>query len=190
MTTRLGDGKLVGVLDQGRPDLVTPAAPLEPDLIAQSLGLTVADLDPELPPQIVSTGLRYLIVPVRAAALARARIARPDFDGLLSGLGAQFAYVLDAAAIEGRHWNNDGVLEDVATGSAAGCVAGDLLRHQRIADGVPAACLAQGRFIGRPSRIAITAYGTPDNVSRVTVGGAVTVVGTGTLRTLPAAGQA
>jgi hypothetical protein len=49
---------------------------------------------------------------------------------------------------------------------------------------------AQGRFTGRPSRIAVTAYGTPDNVSRVTVGGAVTVVGTGALRTLPAEDQA
>ena len=188
-TTRLGDGKLSGVLDQGRPELITPTAPLEPESIAQSLGLAVADLDPELPPQIISTGLRYLIVPVRAGALARARIASPGFADVLRGLGAQFAYVLDAAAMEGRHWNNDGVLEDVATGSAAGCVAGYLRRHRRIADGGPAS-LAQGRFIGRPSRIAITAHGTPDNVSRVTVGGAVTVVGTGTLRSLPAGDQA
>ena len=75
-------------------------------------------------------GLRYLIVPVRAGALARARIASPRFGDVLRGLGAQFAYVLDAAAVEGRHWNNDGVLEDVATGSAAGCVAGYLLRKQ------------------------------------------------------------
>ena len=184
VTTRLVDGHLSGVLDQGKPELITPAAPLVQVPIAQSLGLAAADLDPELPPQIMSTGLRYLIVPVRAGTLARARIARPGFGGFLGGLGAQFAYVLDAAAMEGRHWNNDGVLEDVATGSAAGCVAGYLLRHQRIPDGVPA-WLAQGRFTGRPSRIAITAYGTPDNVSRVTVGGAVTVVGAGTLRTLP-----
>ena len=189
VTTRLGDGRLSGVLDQGMPEVIAPAVPLEPEPIAQSLGLAAADLDPELPPQIVSTGLRYLIVPVRAGALARARIARSGFGGFLGGLGAQFAYVLDAAAMEGRHWNNDGVLEDVATGSAAGCVAGYLLRHQRIPDGVPA-WLAQGRFTGRPSRIAITAYGTPDNVSRVTVGGAVTVVGVGTLRTLPAGDQA
>lgn len=189
VTTRLGGGHLSGVLDQGTPELVTPAGLLDPESIAQSLGLTAADLDPELPPQIVSTGLRYLIVPVRAGALARARIARPDFGGFLGVLGAQFAYVLDAAAMEGRHWNNDGLLEDVATGSAAGCVAGYLLRHQRIQDGVPA-WLAQGRFTGRPSRIAITACGTPDNVTRVTVGGAVTVVGVGTLRTLPAGDQA
>lgn len=189
VTTLLDDGHLSGVLDQGRPELVTPAGLLEPEPIAQSLGLTAADLDPELPPQIVSTGLRYLIVPVRAGALARARIARPDFGDFLGVLGAQFAYVLDAAAMEGRHWNNDGLLEDIATGSAAGCVAGYLLRHQRIQNGVPT-WLAQGRFTGRPSRIAITACGTPDNVSRVTVGGAVTVVGAGTLRTLPARDQA
>jgi trans-2,3-dihydro-3-hydroxyanthranilate isomerase len=189
VTTRLGDGRLSGVLDQGRPELISPSVPVAPEQIAEWLGLATADLDPDLPPQIVSTGLRYLIVPVRAGALARAAIARAGFDGFLEGLGAQFAYVLDAAAMEGRHWNNDGVLEDVATGSAAGCVAGYLRWHQRIPDGVPA-WLAQGRYTGRPSRIAITAYGAPGEVSRVTVGGAVSVVGTGALRALPAGDQA
>lgn len=189
VTTRLEDGHLFAVLDQGRPELITPAVPLEREQIAESVGLAAADLDSELPPQVMSTGLRYLIVPVRAGALARARIARPDFEGFLGGLGAQFAYVLDAAAMEGRHWNNDGVLEDIATGSAAGCVAGYLLRHRRIRDGVPVS-LAQGRFAGRPSRITIAAYGTPGEVSRVTVAGAVTVVGNGTLRTLPTEDQA
>jgi trans-2,3-dihydro-3-hydroxyanthranilate isomerase len=184
VTTRRGAGYVSGVLDQGRPELITPAAPLDRELIAASVGLAGADLDPGLPPEIVSTGLRYLIVPVRAGALARARIARPDFGEFLAQRGAEFAYLLDATALEGRHWNNDGVLEDVATGSAAGCVAGYLLRHQRIREGRPAS-LAQGRFTGRPSRITITAYGTPDEVSRVTVGGAVTFVGTGTLTTLP-----
>ena len=135
-----------------------------------------------------SSPLVSVIVPVRAGALARARIASPRFGDVLRGLGAQFAYVLDAAAIEGRHWNNDGVLEDVATGSAAGCVAGYLLRHRRIWDGVPVS-LAQGRFAGRPSQITIAAWGTPEDVSRVTVGGAVTVVGDGILRTLPAEDQ-
>jgi trans-2,3-dihydro-3-hydroxyanthranilate isomerase len=188
VTTRLGDGYVSAVLDQGRPELITPAAPLEREQIAESVGLTAADLDPELPPQIVSTGLRYLIVPVRAGALARARIARRDFEGFLGGLGAQFAYVLDAAAMEGRHWNNDGLLEDIATGSAAGCVAGYLLRHRLIRDGVQVS-LAQGRFAGRPSQITIAACGTPEDVSRVTVGGAVTVVGDGVLRTLPAEDQ-
>jgi trans-2,3-dihydro-3-hydroxyanthranilate isomerase len=184
-TRRDAGGRLSALLDQGRPELIAPAAPLDEVAIAASVGLDRADLDPELPPEIMSTGLRYLIVPVRPGALGRARIARPDFAEFLSRLGAEFAYLLDAAALEGRHWNNDGIVEDVATGSAAGCAAGYLLRYHRIDDSVTAV-LAQGRFTGRPSRISITGYGTPDNVTRVTVGGPVTVVGAGSLRVLPA----
>ncbi|SDZ33915.1 phenazine biosynthesis protein PhzF family [Amycolatopsis xylanica] len=179
-------GHVSALLDQGRPELVSEPAPADLPAIAEALGLTSADLDPALPPEVLSTGLRYLVVPVRdGAALAAARISHPAFDRFLAGLGAQFAYVLDAAAVEGRHWNNDGVLEDVATGSAAGCVAAYLLRHGRASHGVELS-LAQGRFVGRPSRIAITAYGKPELVERVTVGGDVTVVGTGRLLTLPA----
>jgi trans-2,3-dihydro-3-hydroxyanthranilate isomerase len=184
-THRDAGGRLSALLDQGRPELIAPTAPLDQVAIAASVGLDRADLDAELPPEIVSTGLRYLIVPVRPSTLGRARIARPDFAEFLGRLGAEFAYLLDAAALEGRHWNNDGVVEDVATGSAAGCVAGYLLRHNRIDGGVPT-FLAQGRFTGRPSRISITGYGTPDDVTRVTVGGPVTVVAAGTLRVLPA----
>ncbi|MEU7857542.1 PhzF family phenazine biosynthesis protein [Nonomuraea sp. NPDC049141] len=179
------DGQVLALLDQGRPELVQPTVPREP--VAAALGLTSADLDDTLPPEIISTGLRYLVVPVRDGdVLARARITHPDFEGFLGGLGAQYVYVLDAGAVEGRHWNNDGVLEDVATGSAAGCVAAYLMRHGRARDGQELS-LAQGRFTGRPSRIAITAYGTPDAVERVTVGGGVSMVATGTLRALPEA---
>jgi trans-2,3-dihydro-3-hydroxyanthranilate isomerase len=108
VATRRGAGYVAGVLDQGRPELIVPAAPLDRELIAASVGLAGADLDPGLPPEIVSTGLRYLIVPVRAGALVRARIARPDFGEFLAQRGAEFAYLLDAAAMEGRHWTTTG----------------------------------------------------------------------------------
>jgi trans-2,3-dihydro-3-hydroxyanthranilate isomerase len=172
-------------LDQGRPELIgAPPAAAWPE-IAASLGLAAADLDPDLPPEVVSTGLRYLIVPVRSGdVIGRARISRPDFGGFLAGHGAEFAYVLDAAAPEGRHWNNDGILEDVATGSAAGCVAAYLLRHQRIRAGETAG-LHQGRFTGRPSRIEITAFGDPASVDRVVVAGRVVRVAEGWLAALP-----
>jgi trans-2,3-dihydro-3-hydroxyanthranilate isomerase len=178
-------GHVSALLDQGRPDFVSKPSPSDHSDIATALGLTSADLDPALPPEVLSTGLRYLVVPVRdGEALARAAIRHPAFDEFLAGLGAQFAYLLDAGSIEGRHWNNDGVLEDVATGSAAGCVAAYLMRHGRARHGVELS-LSQGRFVGRPSRIAITAYGTPDAVARVTVGGDVTMVATGRLAALP-----
>ncbi|MFI6602857.1 PhzF family phenazine biosynthesis protein [Nonomuraea sp. NPDC050536] len=179
VTTRSSsEGRVSALMDQGTPEVIASKA--DPGEIAAALGLR--HLDDSLPLEIISTGLRYLIVPVRD--LSRARIVHPDFAGLLASCGAQYAYLLDASAPEGRHWNNDGVVEDVATGSAAGCVAAYLLRHGLAADGQEVA-LAQGRFTGRPSRIAITAYGTPERVERVTVGGNVSFVGTATLRELP-----
>jgi PhzF family phenazine biosynthesis protein len=185
-TTGHADGHVSAVLDAGEPEFVATLPGSERPYVAAALGLTTADLDDCLPLEVVSTGLRYLIVPVRAGALERAGIRHGDFTGLLGGYGAQFAYVLDAGTPEGRHWNNDGVLEDVATGSAAGCVAAFLLRHGLTGDGEERS-LAQGRFTGRPSRLAITAYGSPDAVARVTVGGDVATVATGVLHQLPAA---
>jgi PhzF family phenazine biosynthesis protein len=176
---------VVASLDQGRPDIIAAPPPAARPAIAASLGLAAADLDPELPPEILSTGLRYLIVPVRSGdALERARISRPDFEGFLGQHGAEFAYVLDAAALEGRHWNNDGILEDVATGSAAGCVAAYLMRHQRIGD-AETVQLSQGRLAGRPSRIGITAFGDLACVDRVVVAGQVVRVAAGRLDALP-----
>ena len=186
-TRRNAAGHVSALLDQGRPEPIGVVPPADRPAVAAALGLDVADLHDTSPPEVLSTGLRYLIVPVRGGdALGRARIAHPELDRFLARFGAQFAYVLDVDAVEGRHWNNDGLLEDVATGSAAGCVAAYLMRHGRARDGEPIS-LSQGRFVGRPSKISITAYGTAGAVERVTVGGDVAVVGTGELCALPGA---
>ncbi|MFD8985478.1 PhzF family phenazine biosynthesis protein, partial [Streptomyces sp. NPDC059564] len=162
-TRRSGPRRYEGTLDQGPaefagrpcgPDAVTAAE------IASWFSLDAHDLDPDLPPETVSTGLRYLVVPVRGDALARARVAAP-LDVPLGRVGAGFAYLLDAAAMEGRHWTNDGALEDTATGSGAGCAAAYLRRHGRIADGEPRV-LRQGRFTGRTGEMTISAYGRGD----------------------------
>ncbi|WP_234316308.1 MULTISPECIES: PhzF family phenazine biosynthesis protein [unclassified Streptomyces] len=145
-TRRRGPGRYASLLDQGpavflgRPD---------PRGLPALFGLEPGDLDPALPPEVLSTGLRYLVLPVRGDALARARVAAP-LDVPLARLGAEFAYVLDAAEREGRHWTNDGLVEDVATGSGAGCAAAYLRRHGRTGDGEEW-ILRQGRFTGRPA---------------------------------------
>jgi trans-2,3-dihydro-3-hydroxyanthranilate isomerase len=151
--------------------------------VASWFSLLIGDLDTRLPLEVVSTGLRYLIVPVRNGALARARIAHRELDVTLAEVGAEYAYLLDAATAEGRHWNNDGVVEDAATGSAAGCVAAYLHRHDQLGDGEDAE-LHQGRFIDRPSRISISARSADGGV-RVRVGGEVVLVGSGRLDVLP-----
>jgi trans-2,3-dihydro-3-hydroxyanthranilate isomerase len=152
--------------------------------VASWFSLLIGDLDTRMPLEVVSTGLRYLIVPVRNGALARAHISHRELDVALAEIGAEYAYLIDADAKEGRHWNNDGVVEDAATGSAAGCVAAYLHRHGQLGDGQDVE-LRQGRFIGRPSRITISAKGADGGV-RVRVGGEVVLVGSGRLDVLPA----
>ncbi len=141
------------------------------------------ELYPELPPQVVSTGLRYLIVPVARGALGRARI-RHDITSLLSSIGAQFAVLFDEVALEIRHWNNDGIAEDVATGSAAGTIGAYRLRHG-LARGGETFILHQGRYVGRPSALRIQPEGTAEAIRTVKVGGDVALVGHGTLDVLP-----
>ncbi len=183
-TRRRAPGLFAAVLDQGAAEfLSTPDRGMAGE-IASWFSLSAADLDPELASEVVSTGLRYLVLPVGSDALGRAHIAVKDLDAKLEGLGAQFAYLLDARALEARHWNNDGVVEDVATGSGAGCAAAYLRRHGLIPDG-EAVTLRQGRFTGRPSEITLRAHGTGHRIRAIEVGGDVVLVGEGRLDVLP-----
>ena len=170
-----------GLLDQGAASFLG-----ETDLrdeIACAFNLSRHDLHSDLPLAVVSTGLRYLIVPVRSDVLSRARITA-DITALVHGVGAQFAVLLDEAALEVRHWNNDGVTEDVATGSAAGTIGAYRLRYCGAQTG-DSFTLNQGRFVGRPSQLIVEPYGTAENVHSVRVGGDVAIVGHGSLVALP-----
>ncbi|MGH8212711.1 MAG: PhzF family phenazine biosynthesis protein [Rhodanobacteraceae bacterium] len=183
-TERRDAGRYFAVLDQGPAEFLGAPELSRLAELAAWFSLSASDLDPNLPPEIVSTGLRYLVLPVRVDALAHARIARPDLDRKLGEIGAQFAYLLNAEQLEGRHWNNDGVIEDVATGSGAGCAAAYLRRHARIGDG-ESVTLEQGRFVGRPSEITMRAHGTGGRVHSVEIGGQVSIVGEGQLFEMP-----
>lgn len=170
-----------GMLDQGRPEFLGPVASAE--WIARAFGLESGDLHPELPLEVVSTGLRYLIVPVVPEVLNRARIGQDITEGLRS-VGAQFAVLFDESTLEVRHWNNDGIIEDVATGSAAGTVGAYRLRHG-LARGGEVFVLNQGQFTGRPSTLRVQPEGTCCRVTCVKVGGDVALVGRGVIEARP-----
>lgn len=170
-----------GLLDQGAATFLGEVGMR--DEIACAFSLSRHDLDPDLPLAVVSTGLRYLIVPVRSDALSRARIIA-DITSLVQSVGAQFVVLLDEAALEVRHWNNDGIAEDVATGSAAGTIGAYRLRYCGANTGA-AFTLNQGRFAGRPSQLIVEPHGMPDTVHSVKVGGDVAIVGRGSLVALP-----
>jgi trans-2,3-dihydro-3-hydroxyanthranilate isomerase len=170
-----------GLLDQGVPDFIDST--FDRSWIAPAFGLEGADLRSDLLPEVISTGLRYLIVPVIPGALERARIHR-DISAQLTAVNAQFAVLLDESALEVRHWNNDGVIEDVATGSAAGTIGAYRLSHGLARSG-ETFVLHQGRFCGRPSTLRVRADGAGRKVENVSVGGDVVLVGRGTLESRP-----
>jgi trans-2,3-dihydro-3-hydroxyanthranilate isomerase len=175
-------------MDQGRPEYGPILAPADLARVLQGIGLQAADLAAGFEPAVVSTGLRYLLIPVTSAAIGRAGIIVADFAGRLAAVGAQFAYLLDPDHLEGRHWDNDGRTEDVATGSAAGVVGAYLARSERVPMN-ESFVLHQGRFAGRPSRLRVRPEGEAGDVMRVLVSGDVVVVAQGTLAATPGAGR-
>jgi len=181
LTTERTMSGFAGLLDQGPPEFLGIVNDRKE--FARAFNLLVADLHPKLPLEVVSTGLRYLIIPLVAGVLERARV-RHDLTTVLQKVRAEFAVLLDEAALEIRHWNNDGIIEDIATGSAAGTIGAYRLRHGLTKPGTTFV-LNQGRFTGRPSQIRVQPNGSPEAVTSVQVGGNVTIVGRGVLEVLP-----
>jgi trans-2,3-dihydro-3-hydroxyanthranilate isomerase len=177
VTTVRHEGWYSATMEQDAPTFGEVASLVLRAEYAAALSLAVDDLDETLPLQMVSTGLPYLLVPLRRG-LERARIARPDFEALLGSVAAKFVYVFDPHAREGRTWDNAGAVEDVATGSAAGPTAAYLVRYG-LALPEMEMLLSQGRFLGRPSQITARVAGTAEAITGVSVGGDVCMVGGG-----------
>ncbi len=171
-------GYFTATMNQGQAELSAHLPTALREEAASALGLDRTDLV-DLPLQVASTGLPYLIVPVTPDGLARAHIALPDFGPWLGRLGASFVYVLDPASQEGRTWDNAGRVEDVATGSAAGPAAAYLRAQGLVRDGTLR--LRQGRFTGRASVLTVTA----DSDGNLWVGGQVHPVASGVIDALP-----
>lgn len=119
--------------------------------IAAALGIREGDIDDSLPIEVASTGLPYLLVPLRDN-VAKCRIMHENFESFLSGFGAKFVYVFDTATLECRTWDNVAHTEDIATGSAAGPLCAYLVRNGIKKRGEEI-LIHQGRFLNRPSII-------------------------------------
>jgi trans-2,3-dihydro-3-hydroxyanthranilate isomerase len=146
---------------------------VHPTDVLPALGLSADDAHPELPAQVVGTGLPHIMVPVHdAATLDR---AAPDPSALRTVLtvhGCTCAYLafLDTAMefAQARSFFVDGpsVLEDPATGSAAG----PLMAYAHARTRVERLAIDQGVAMGRASRLLCEAG------ERVRVAGDVVVV--------------
>jgi PhzF family phenazine biosynthesis protein len=168
----------IAEMDQGVATVEPPISAAMNETFLKALNLSMSDLAPDLPLQVVSTGLPYLVVPINSN-LEHAQIVVADFEALLETVGAKFVYVLQIDRLEGRTWDNDGRVEDIATGSAAGPAAAYLVTHKRASTG-DSLVLAQGRFLNRPSELYAFVQGGSE--LSVTIKGQVCFVGSGALR--------
>lgn len=149
----------------GRPSRVTmtqkPArffpARVPRAALMKSLGLKPFDLHPRLPLEYVSTGIFNLMVPLRSrATLRRIKMDVHSLSKLISSHGV-LAYCFVLAGREkvfARGMIPWELLEDPATGSAAGSLGAYLVRHGKLAPGKTLA-ITQGIEMGRPSHIAV-----------------------------------
>lgn len=179
VTTRREDSWYHATMDQGRPTFGAVASQDMQQQVLEALSLPREALDDSAPMQVVSTGLPYLLVMLKAR-LEQARIIHPDFAALLAQLGAKFVYVFHVPTMEGRTWDNDGRVEDIATGSAAGPTGAFLVRYGKAPAG-QAILLHQGRFVGRPSQLTVHVSGSAQVMTSVQVSGDVAMVASGTI---------
>jgi PhzF family phenazine biosynthesis protein len=139
-------------MNQGKAEFIRQLEREDVGVFLQALNLSSRHLSGH-PLQVVSTGLPYLIVPLRSG-IENARIRVDNFEELLSAQGARFVYLLDVERFEGRTWDNSGRVEDIATGSAAG-PAGAFLHRNGLVKGNLWFVIRQGRFMLRPSEIGV-----------------------------------
>jgi trans-2,3-dihydro-3-hydroxyanthranilate isomerase len=167
-------------MDQPLPN-VEPCP--EPERLLAALGVDRA----ESPVEIYDNGIRHAYVEL-ASREAVARLA-PDFAALsrLPLLGVS-TFTGEAGNYKTRMFAPaGGVMEDPATGSAAGPLALHLARHGKIAFGDEIR-IEQGAELRRPSVLFARVSGSREKVESIQVGGSAVIVARGEF-TLPWVGR-
>ncbi|MFP6743303.1 MAG: PhzF family phenazine biosynthesis protein [Alphaproteobacteria bacterium] len=153
------------------------------DMVLETLGLEAADLIPDVPLQVVSTGTPQLMVP--AVSLDVLRRARPNLEALSRlkrGTEATCVHLFcrQGATDDGDTFARDfdappEIIEDPFTGSATGGMAAYLWHYGLIDE--PAFIAQQGHWLGRPGNAFVEVVGPRDDIETVRVGGyAVTTI--------------
>ncbi len=159
---------------------------LQPEALAPVLNLNIEEVDRKFPIQEVSTGLPFIIIPLKNhAALKRIKVNKDKYFELIETTEAKAILVF---CPETNHPENDlsvrmfadylGVPEDPATGSANGCLAGYLVEHSYFGEKLIDIRVEQGYEIGRPSLLLLKAEKQADTI-KVEVGGKVVLVARG-----------
>jgi trans-2,3-dihydro-3-hydroxyanthranilate isomerase len=179
-----GFAGLFGEMTQRDPEF---GAELDSKIVARLAGLSADDLDPALPPQVVSTGTAFAIVALRSqAALERLKVNQDEATAWLRERGARWFYVLAPSLdekLEGVKFRSRMQFyggEDPATGSAAGCAIAYLVSRGAVSSATRVH-VRQGVEMGRPSDLFLSARTESAKVSDVRVAGSTVLVAKGQL---------
>lgn len=146
--------------------------------VAGELGLDGSAIDDRFPCQYVSTGLEFLVVPLRSYdALKQARTPLGDLGhGCLVFCAGGYN---DEQQVQVRMFAGElGVSEDPATGSANGCLSAYLSRYQYFGGPDVDIRSGQGYEIERPSQLYLRSRRKGD-LFNIEVGGRVNLVASG-----------
>lgn len=149
--------------------------------LARALGLSPRDFDPTLKPEFVSTGVKHLMVPARSdRAVARMEVDYIRLRRLLARHVGVLAYIFHARGTHAhaRGFAPEELIEDPATGSAAGPLGAYLVEHGRLRPGQTLR-VAQGIEMGRPSAIEVKVERTPKGGHVPRVSGSAVIVARG-----------
>lgn len=159
---------------------------LSNDAIAEALLINVEDINADYPIQVVSTGLPSMIVNLKTLdAVNRCAVNHRVFGELMEKAGASTLLVFTTETtirdndLNVRVFMSDpGFLEDPATGSANGNLAGYILEHNFFKSSVVRYRVEQGSLVGRPSLLLVKTAKENDTFS-IEVGGKCFVVAEG-----------
>jgi trans-2,3-dihydro-3-hydroxyanthranilate isomerase len=179
--------------ESAKPERVVMSQPepvFGPEVDAREVGpcffLEPTQLMRGMPAQVISTGVPFLIVPVRdLETLKNIEMDRPRLRELLEtyDAAAAFLFCLDgfdeAADTHARFFNPDGTMEDPFTGSASGCM-GTYVVHRGLKPG-PILQIEQGHIMGRPGTGVLEVERKGDRITGIRLGGSAVVTVEGTV---------
>jgi trans-2,3-dihydro-3-hydroxyanthranilate isomerase len=150
------------------------------ELLAAVIGVSPTDVDARYPIEPVTTGLPFIIIPLKTlAAVSQAKLNLDLYNESVANLPAQAILVFCSETIDPNRQLHVrvftecfGIPEDPATGSANGCLAAYLAKYQYFGSSNIDITVEQGIEMGRSSLLYLRANHTPTNCA-VSIGGRV-----------------
>ena len=147
--------------------------------IANSFNISVDDIEDDIPIQIVSTGLRDIIIPIKNLSILTS--IKPNFKKIIDiskkyNVVGYHAFSLESIHNSTAHCRNFAplydILEESATGTSNGALACYLYKYEKINNTqINNLKFEQGYCMEKPSEIKVSLVTEDKNILQVKVGG-------------------